>query len=297
MPIYKFRLTFKPALVVFLFGLFAGFTSAQDGANDIPGRELTTDEIEHLDNHIFPDGRGLPDGQGTVANGQVLYTENCAACHGSSGEGANSVELIGDRELLTSQYPDRGIAVVWPYAPTLYEYINRAMPPDKTGAFSSEELYSIVGYVLHLNELLPANASVDKSVLAGLIMPNRNGFRDVWRSDTEANGLHAGSEQSVVPAADAESEKTATNTHDITAVAVKFNPMFTYIDKGDTVSWSSMGGHNIETLDQMVPAGQAKINSELGANVSAVFETEGICLLYTSPSPRDGLLSRMPSSA
>ena len=25
--------------------------------------------------------------------------------------------------------------------------------------------------------------------------------------------------------------------------------------------------------------------------------TGGICLLYTSPSPRDGLLSRMPSSA
>ena len=26
-------------------------------------------------------------------------------------------------------------------------------------------------------------------------------------------------------------------------------------------------------------------------------EESGICLLYTSPSPRDGLLSRMPSSA
>ena len=24
---------------------------------------------------------------------------------------------------------------------------------------------------------------------------------------------------------------------------------------------------------------------------------QGVCLLYTSPSPRDGLLSRMPSSA
>ena len=26
-------------------------------------------------------------------------------------------------------------------------------------------------------------------------------------------------------------------------------------------------------------------------------DTHGTCLLYTSPSPRDGLLSRMPSSA
>ena len=32
----------------------------------------------------------------------------------------------------------------------------------------------------------------------------------------------------------------------------------------------------------------------LGAALTSVFE---ICLLYTSPSPRDGLLSRMPSSA
>ena len=32
------------------------------------------------------------------------------------------------------------------------------------------------------------------------------------------------------------------------------------------------------------------------AMLSAIYDT-GSCLLYTSPSPRDGLLSRMPSSA
>ena len=31
--------------------------------------------------------------------------------------------------------------------------------------------------------------------------------------------------------------------------------------------------------------------------VERLAERAGICLLYTSPSPRDGLLSRMPSSA
>ena len=35
---------------------------------------------------------------------------------------------------------------------------------------------------------------------------------------------------------------------------------------------------------------QAAMAAKLGAEVT-------ICLLYTSPSPRDGLLSRMPSSA
>ena len=178
----KFRTHLILAILLLAHGLFTTGAIAQNQTPDIPGRALTTNEINHLNNHIFPDGQGLPDGQGTVADGRLLYAENCAACHGSIGEGANSVELIGDRELLTTEYPDRGIAVVWPFAPTLYEYINRAMPPDKPGAFSTKELYSIVGFVLHLNDLLSADASVDKAVLAEITMPNRNGFTNVWQS-------------------------------------------------------------------------------------------------------------------
>ena len=34
-----------------------------------------------------------------------------------------------------------------------------------------------------------------------------------------------------------------------------------------------------------------------GNAIGFLMEQHGICLLYTSPSPRDGLLSRMPSSA
>ena len=38
-------------------------------------------------------------------------------------------------------------------------------------------------------------------------------------------------------------------------------------------------------------------NLSLGINASYLFGGLNSCLLYTSPSPRDGLLSRMPSSA
>ena len=39
-------------------------------------------------------------------------------------------------------------------------------------------------------------------------------------------------------------------------------------------------------------------NSVLASYAKMLDENKGlICLLYTSPSPRDGLLSRMPSSA
>ncbi len=71
--------------------------------------------------------------------------------------------------------------------------------------------------------------------------------------------------------------------HTITALAVKFNPMFTYIEPGDTVNWESMDGHNIETIDTMVPEGFEKINSELGASVSVTFDKEGIIVYKCTP--------------
>ena len=53
---------------------------------------------------------------------------------------------------------------------------------------------------------------------------------------------------------------------------------------------------DITLMPHMMRGRQAlDLTTELfGVNYSAPF---GICLLYTSPSPRDGLLSRMPSSA
>ena len=42
----------------------------------------------------------------------------------------------------------------------------------------------------------------------------------------------------------------------------------------------------------------SKVNFEVIINCAVNYGREDItCLLYTSPSPRDGLLSRMPSSA
>ena len=39
------------------------------------------------------------------------------------------------------------------------------------------------------------------------------------------------------------------------------------------------------------------VNDIIDNNKSITFAQNNPCLLYTSPSPRDGLLSRMPSSA
>ena len=50
----------------------------------------------------------------------------------------------------------------------------------------------------------------------------------------------------------------------------------------------------IDSLQLELDAGLTALTGETGAGKSILLDA---CLLYTSPSPRDGLLSRMPSSA
>ncbi len=86
------------------------------------------------------------------------------------------MELVGDRTLLATEFPDRGIAVYWPYAPTLFEYINRAMPPDKPYSLSADELYSVIARLLELNGLINPGQSVNAEMLSSLKMPNQDNF-------------------------------------------------------------------------------------------------------------------------
>lgn len=145
------------------------------------GSELSTTELAALPKHVFPDGTGLPDGSGTAAAGGVLYASHCANCHGNEGQGAKALELVGDRSLLVSEYPDRGIAVYWPYAPTLFEYIDRSMPPEAPGKFSNDELYALIAYVLHLNELIDDDFVLTRKTLSNVVLPNRDGFITIAR--------------------------------------------------------------------------------------------------------------------
>lgn len=70
---------------------------------------------------------------------------------------------------------------------------------------------------------------------------------------------------------------------EVSAQGVKFAPAIIYIEPGDTVSWVNMASHNVETIESMSPDGQEKVNSEIGANVSQTFETEGIVVYKCTP--------------
>ena len=91
--------------------------------------------------------------------------------------GPDAVSLAGGQGSLRSPRPLLTVGSYWPYATTLFDYVRRAMPFNAPQSLTAEELYSVTGYVLHLNGLLPADAVVDAASLAALRMPNRDGFR------------------------------------------------------------------------------------------------------------------------
>ena len=60
---------------------------------------------------------------------------------------------------------------------------------------------------------------------------------------------------------------------------------------------SDAAGAKLEGAWAQLYAGKAADNLSAVGSPVALYEGKKACLLYTSPSPRDGLLSRMPSSA
>ena len=64
----------------------------------------------------------------------------------------------------------------WPYATTVFDYINRAMPFDAPGSLSSNEVYSLVAYLLYLNDIVPGDTTLSAENLAAIQMPSRKRF-------------------------------------------------------------------------------------------------------------------------
>ena len=124
---------------------------------------------------VYPDGRGLPAGQGNASEGRSIYQERCAKCHGSEGEGGSGGTLAG-RGALTDPEPDQTVGNYWPYATTLFDYIRRAMPMDAPATLSDNEIYAVSAYVLYLNRIVSLDERIDASSLPRIRMPNRNGF-------------------------------------------------------------------------------------------------------------------------
>ncbi len=134
------------------------------------------------------DGAGLPPGKGTVDHGADVFAVQCAACHGTFGEGEGRYpKLMGGEHTLTGDRPEPSVGSYWPYAPTLFDYVNRAMPFSAPHTLSADDVYAAVAYILNFNNIVPANFVADRDSLPKVKMPNRDNF--TWqdpRPDTAA---------------------------------------------------------------------------------------------------------------
>ena len=140
------------------------------------GTVPTAAEIQGWNIDVTPDGAGLPSGSGTVAQGRIIFSSKCAACHGAGGEGGAASRLVGGKGSLATAKPDRTVGSFWPYATTVYDYINRAMPFDRPQSLAPTEVYALTAYILSENGVVPPDAMLDAQTLPKIMMPNRNGF-------------------------------------------------------------------------------------------------------------------------
>lgn len=170
---------FVIAAGMFTLGVASIGLAADAPANPVAlGSPVTEAQLADWDLIVVPDGHNLPEGSGTAAQGQAVYQQKCAACHGAAGEGASgSPALVGGSVSTTP--PLLTVGSYWPHASTLFDYVRRAMPPTAPKSLSNTEVYQVTAYVLHLHGVIAEDLVLDKITLPAVQMPNRDGFIDV----------------------------------------------------------------------------------------------------------------------
>ena len=181
-----------PSVLLALVTLLALPADAQQAPRYGLGRAPTPQEIAAWDIDVRPDGHGVKTGKGTVAQGQKIYDAQCASCHGTFGESNRYMPIAGGvrkgdlktgrASMLLQSDGLRTLGTKLNYATTLWDYIFRAMPWANPQSLSVDDTYAVTAYVLHLNEIVPADFELNEKTLLTVRMPNRNGL-------TTAHGL------------------------------------------------------------------------------------------------------------
>lgn len=171
-------LALASSIMVWGPALAQGFTPGRYGI----GTPAPQERISALDVDIMGDGRGLPEGAGTYDDGAALYVQLCMDCHGETlvGGRERGGALIGGRGTLNSEFPRRTVESYWPYAPTLFDYIRRAMPYTAPGSLEPDQVYALIAFILAEAAIIGKTETVNAANLPLVEMPNWDGFRTDW---------------------------------------------------------------------------------------------------------------------
>jgi len=166
----------KLLLTVLLLACFGGTASA--GKYNL-GREATKEEVAAWDIDVRPDGKGLPEGRGTVGQGEEIWAEKCSSCHGDFGEAVDRWPVIaGGGGSLAGDDPVKTVGSYWPYLSTVWDYVNRAMPFTAARSLEPDEVYALTAYIMNINDLVDDDFELSNENFAEQKLPNEANFYD-----------------------------------------------------------------------------------------------------------------------
>jgi len=176
-------------------GISVSLAGISEGIAVNLGVPLTDAEIGKAAITIFPGGQNLPAGQGSVKDGEQLYVELCAACHGKSGTEGPSNRLTGSVGLFSIWDPLRiqriqninpllvmSTGQQWPYAAPIFDFVRRAMPHMAPKSLTNNQVYALTAYILYLNDLVDEDSVLDRGNLALVEMPALKRYVQDWQT-------------------------------------------------------------------------------------------------------------------
>ena len=167
-------------------GALAELANTGEGAVFALGRTAYTEEISAWDVDVRPDGRGLPKGSGNAFDGEEIFADLCASCHGDFAEGVgNWPVLAGGFDTLADEDPVKTVGSYWPFLSTVWDYVHRSMPFGGAGELTADETYAIVAYILYSNDLIDEEFDLSRDTFLDMVMPNAGGFIVDDRAETE----------------------------------------------------------------------------------------------------------------
>jgi S-disulfanyl-L-cysteine oxidoreductase SoxD len=151
------------------------------------GRTPSAEEIRAWDISVGPTGEELPPGRGTAKEGaQVYQQKGCAGCHGKTGTEGRAPNLKGKDASVETWERGRILPIRSPFATTVWDYINRAMPLNREGTLTADEVYALTAYLLYMNNVIPEDEVLDAQSLPKVKMPIGDEYASLpeWKPKT-----------------------------------------------------------------------------------------------------------------